>query len=349
MKRKKTNKLAVRIALGSILIIVILLILFLVQSVKIPVNSTGTVGNTAGNLNNGGLFCEDSQGVYFSNSYDDGYLYSMNADGTNLKRVLEAPVTNVNVAGNYLYFYKSGSGAGSGLGYYGKSNGIYRIKKNGSGIANLDRVASGTTILIDNSVFYQHYDSEDGMTLYKVGIDGQDPIQMGAYIINPASYEAGYLYFNGTVEDHALYSMNVETGAVNKIWDYALWNPVVEDGYVYFMDIANNYRLCRYEFSSGEIQVLTEDRVDLFNVYENIIYYQKNSATDPALMRMYTDGTNQEVVASGNYSNVNITSQYVYFNEFDTTVPVYQTSTYGSVNVVEFSVAKEAAILARTP
>ncbi|NTV78793.1 MAG: DUF5050 domain-containing protein, partial [Clostridiales bacterium] len=200
-------------------------------------------------------------------------------------------------------------------------------------------------ILIENDVFYQHYDTEEGMTLYKVGIDGSDLEQLGDYIINPASYDAGYLYFNGTIEDHALYSMNVETGAVNMIWEYNLWNPIVEDGYVYFMDIANNYRLCRYEFSSAEIQVLTEDRIDLFNVYENMIYYQKNSATDPALMRMYIDGTGVEVVANGNFSNINITSQYVYFNEFETSIPIYQTSTYGTVNVTEFTAAKEAALL----
>ena len=42
----------------------------------------GTLGNTAGNLNNRGLFCEYNGKVYFSNAYDDGTLYSMNPDET---------------------------------------------------------------------------------------------------------------------------------------------------------------------------------------------------------------------------------------------------------------------------
>ena len=38
-------------------------------------------GNTAGNLYNGGLFCEYDGTVYFSNPSDGGKLYSMSPDG----------------------------------------------------------------------------------------------------------------------------------------------------------------------------------------------------------------------------------------------------------------------------
>ena len=51
---------------------------------KIPMNDAGTTGNTAGNLNNGGLFCESDGKVYFANAYDGGALYCMNPNETEI-------------------------------------------------------------------------------------------------------------------------------------------------------------------------------------------------------------------------------------------------------------------------
>lgn len=42
-----------------------------------PRQSPETVGNTAGNLNNSGYFCEYDGTVYFANAYDSNTLYSM--------------------------------------------------------------------------------------------------------------------------------------------------------------------------------------------------------------------------------------------------------------------------------
>ena len=61
---------------------------------------------------------------------------------------------------------------------------------------------------------------------------------------------------------------------------------------------------------------LTHDRVDCFNLAGGYIYYQKNSADEPALKRMALDGSNVEIVASGNYTHINATSRYVYFTAF---------------------------------
>lgn len=78
------------------------------------------------------------------------------------------------------------------------------------------------------------------------------------------------------------------------------------------MDVAENYRLCRYSFSRNEIEVLTTDRVDCFNVGNGYIYYQKNGE-NPELKCMFTDGSNVQTIAIGNYTAINMTSRYVYF------------------------------------
>ena len=98
------------------------------------------------------------------------------------------------------------------------------------------------------------------------------------------------------------------------------------------MDIDTTYELHRYNPMTGEQQRLTSDRVEAFNVYDNMIYYQKFSKSQPALMRMQTDGYGLEVVSNGLFENINITSNYVYYHEYGTPIPVYKQSLYGSVN-----------------
>ena len=342
MKKNKKNILALCIMLAIIIILFGAAFFY----GRVPMNDSLTVGNTAGNLNNGGYFCESDGRVYFANAYDNYALYSMNPDETDLKKLGSNYVASINAGGNYLYYYmESGaSSQGSGLGFMRRTAGIYRSNKNGKQVNCLDRTYAVTMQLCGNYLYYQDYDTKAGTSLTKIKIDKSDKTTVADYVINPTSYHNGRIYFNGTQSDHALYTLNTDTDQITTLWRGDIWNPVYADNYVYYMDIANNYRLCRYSLSGDMVEVLTEDRVDYFNVYDGYIYYQKNSKTEPALKRMMTDGSNSEIVAYGNYENINITSRYVYFNEFGASVPVYRTSTYGIVNVNTFDAARTAAI-----
>lgn len=312
---------------------------------RIPMNDEYTVGNTAGNLNNGGLFCESDGKVYFANAYDNNALYSMNADETELVKLSSNSVASINAGGDYLYYYmESGTKeSGQGLGFMNRTAGIYRSGKNGKHTACLDRTFAVTMQLCGNYLYYQDYDTKTGTVLSKVKIDKSEKVEVADYVINPNSVVNGLIYFNGTEDDHELYTLNTANDAITSIWAADIWNPVCLDGYIYYMDVQNNYRLCRYNMSEGVIEVLTNDRIDFFNVYSGYIYYQKSSKTEPALKRMYIDGSNPEVVADGVYENINITSQYVYFNEYGASTPVYKTSTFGSVYVTTFDAARNAA------
>lgn len=310
---------------------------------RIPMNDAYTVGNTAGNLNNGGLFCESDDKVYFANAYDNNALYSMNADETEIVKLNSNSVASISAGGDYLYYYMESGTNGKGLGFMGRTAGIYRSEKNGKHVSCLDRTFAVTMQLCGNYLYYQDYDNKTGTVLTKIKIDKSDKTEVADYVINPASYVNGLIYFNGTKDDHALYTLNTANDTIASVWAGDIWNPVFLDGYVYYMDVQNNYRLCRYNMSADVIEVLTNDRVDFFNIYSGYIYYQKSSKTEPALKRMYADGSNPEVVAEGVYENINITSQYVYFNQYGASVPVYKTSTFGNVYVTTFDAARDAA------
>jgi hypothetical protein len=332
-----------------ILIVIILLfgiLLFLgARSRFIPDNAPGTVGNTAGNLNNEGLFCEDEGMVYFANPYDNWQLYSMTPDGSNIKEVWDVPVRYINAAGKFLYYYQDADSANKGFGYLGNMFGIYRIKKDGTNNKSLDKIPSGILKLIDNSLYYQHFDNTEGMSLYQMNLDGSKKTMAIEAIVNPACSIDSVIYYANTEEGFILSAYDTQLKRIDTIYEGKLYNPIYQDSYMYYMNVADDYALYRYDMNDGSIEKLTADRVDTYNICNDYIYYQKNDAAEPALMRMRPDGSEVEIVAEGNYSNINITSVYTYFTAFDEDTPMYKTPTSGNINVTEFSEAAAAIVI----
>lgn len=328
-------------ALAVILFLVFMVIIPAISN-RVPSNDISTTGNTAGNLNNKGLYCELDGRVFFSNAYDNGCMYSMNADETDFKKIVPSKVTSINAAGNYVYYFMDSSSGGSGFGYVLRTYGIYRSKLNGKNTVCLLRDGCVTMQLAGDYLYYQRYNNKDFTKFYKIKTDKSENTLVSDMIINPAACHNGVIYFNGSEKDHYLYALDTRDDTVSTVYEGNLWYPVYKDDYIYYMDVSSNYRLCRYSLLNNVVEVLTPDRVDTFNVGGSYIYYQKNDSAAPALMRMRLDGSEPEIVAEGNFENINITSQYVYFNEFNADTPVYHTPAEGPVYVSVFTAAEQA-------
>ncbi len=341
--QKKKSKTPLYISVAVILVLLITVASFLSgRTAPVP---DGTIGNTGGNLNNRGLYCEYDGKVYFSNAYDDGALYSMNPDETDIKKLNNSKVEYINAGGKYLVYYQKGnSSSGDSWEFIGSMNGVYRSRLNGKNAFCLDDDPSGTVLLIEDYVYYAHYDTDTALTLRKIGLDKKHAQTLSDDWINPASCQNGIIYYNGTGDDHYLYTLDTTTDTSTTLWEGNMYNPVVSGDFVYYMDVADNYKLSRYSLTDGSTTTLTEDRVDTFNVYDSVIYYQANSSISPALKRMNIDGSGLEIVAEGNYTNINITSQYVYFMGYGSDVPIYKTSTFGAVDIETFEAARNAAL-----
>ena len=128
--------------------------------------------------------------------------------------------------------------------------------------------------------------------------------------------------------------MNAETKSSNRIFDGDCWMPIVDGNTAYYMDCSNNYCLTKVNLNTKETTVLTNERVDCFNVYGSTIYYCRNQ--NPALCRMQTDGSDSEVISEGIYTDINITSQFVYFRRLNENDTVFYTPTTGAANINTF-------------
>lgn len=335
MSRKSKNILTIATCIA------IVLTLFVVSSLagRVTMNPAGTIGNSGGNLNNGGLFCEYDGMVYFANAFDGGSLYSMDVTEGNIKKLNEANSHNILAGGDYLYYFQLGSSGEAGLGNVLNVRSFNRCNLRGKNTVTLSRDTVVTAQLVDNYL-YMLTAGSDHPEFYKMKIDKSEQTALADYQINPASAANGIIYYNGTGTDHYLYALDTATDSASVLWRGNIWYPIVSGDYVYYLDVAENYRLCRYSFSQDAIEVLTSDRVDCFNVNNGYIYYQKNG-TAPQLKCMRLDGTAVTVIADGNYTNINMTSQYVYFQAFGDETQIYHTL-LGSGTYSLFTAARDA-------
>lgn len=340
---KKSKKTAIKFLIGLAVVLALLvgLVVFSIYAERIPDNPEGTVGNTAGNLNNSGYFCERNGRVFFANVYDGGALYAMNADETEIEKLANATVTNLLADDNYIYYYQNGASGDSGLGSIRVIRSFNRARHDGSDVTGLTRDAVTIGQLVGSDLYLQAV-TDTGTSFYRIGIDKKDQEELAAFEVNPAAVSGSTIYYYGTVSDHNLYALNTVSGTTSLALNHSVWYPCVEGNYIYFMDVSYDYRLARVPIGSTEVEVLTDARIDCFNVGNGYIYYQTNGE-DAALHCMYTDGTGDQIVAQGNFTAINMTSRYVYFQSFGNDSTWYHTPLGGS-GYTTFDAARNAAV-----
>ena len=136
-------------------------------------------GNTAGNLYNGGAFCEYNGTIYFSNPSDAYKLYSMDSDGTNLKKLANDIPTYINADENYVYYIRNNPRGSLDFNYVAfYQNALVRIDHDGNNLVILDQEPCLYASLLGNYIYYLHYSTDDASTLYKVRIDGAEQKQV---------------------------------------------------------------------------------------------------------------------------------------------------------------------------
>ncbi|MFA9377504.1 MAG: DUF5050 domain-containing protein [Lachnotalea sp.] len=343
MKQKPKSSVFSLIVFIAIVTIITSITLVYNYSKKTLYNKGNVSGNTAGNLYNNGLFCEYNDKIYFSNSYDKGEIYVMNSDGSNIKKLYSDTASYLNVSGKYLYYARNNLNADTVDSIFrGNLFGIYRINTNGSNILCLNDETCGVVSLGNNKIFYQHYDTTTALTLRSVSIDGTNEINISKDSIDPSCIEDGAIYYNNVSDDFNLNKMDVGSEQSTLLYEGAFWHPIFDDNYVYFMDLDNDYSLARVNLSTNEKEDLGTGRVDTYNIYGDYVYYQANDVSNPGLHRIKKDGTEDEKIIDGNFSNINVTSKYIYFNPFGNDTPIYKVATTGSLNVTRFDEAADA-------
>ncbi len=288
---------------------------------RIPPYEAGTVGNTSGNLLNGGLFCEDDGKIYFANPYDQNTLYSMDTDLTNAKKIFDDNVSYLNVAGKYVFYTKRNdkktvdSDAFMSL----STTGLYRITKNGRKLGRLYNDPTQVACLYGNSVYYQHYDQKKGLLLYSAAIDGSEDTQILDEPCAPYIVEDNSIYYTGMKEDHAIRRVGTNGGSSEVLLDGNFTGLSKQGDYLYFLDMEDNYSLKRMPLAGGSVETLISDRLATYNVsrQKDVVYCQIDNGKENGLYEYDLSSGSLNLLASGDYNYLNLTEEYLFYEEFD--------------------------------
>lgn len=334
MKEKRAK--IIVLSLAAILIISVCAGAFMYIN-RFKFNDPNTTGNTTGNLNNGGMFCEYDGKIYFSNPYDNGSLYRMNSDCTQAQKLSSDCVAYINTDGRRLYYVRNNSGAQRAAAVlHGYLYGVYRTGMDGSHPYTLYAKQSGAISLCGNYIYYQHYDTKTALTLYKAKIDGSENVMVSDKNYMPSSYYNGKIYFSNVSGNHSVYVMDVNNNdSMSLFFDANAYMPDMEGQYLYYIDQSAGYALMRYNPANKIKEKLIDGKCVHYNLYGTKIFAMVEGDEIHGIYRMNVDGSQKELIAQGDFNNISCTSQYTFFQYFNDNVTLYRVPTTGKITTIE--------------
>ncbi len=290
----------------------------LLNNPKETIMNNGYVnGNTAGNLYNGGAFCEMNGTLFFSNPSDAGKLYSMDVTGGNLKKLANDIPTYINADENYIYYVRNNPTDSMEFNYVAfYQNGLVRMDHDGSNTVILDTEPSLYAALLGNYIYYLHYSKEDASTLYKVRIDGTEQKQVMDRAVFTCSTDGQYFYYNGMDTDGDIHRYDTISDMAVTVYKGNCFQPIVDGNDVYYIDGNTDYSIVHTNLEYDHPTYITRDSVDAYNVYGSYIYYQRFDTAGSALCMIKNDGTEFQILREGDFCDIHVTSNYIFFREY---------------------------------
>lgn len=307
--------------IGVLVFVAILGLIFVTYRSKQTVyNEDDVLGNSSGNLFNGGLFCEYENRIYFSNPEDEGRLYVMDADLSNYEKLSSDTATSINVAGKYIIYGRhNDQQEQSNENVFSTSKtGLYRIDQNGRNLKTLFDGAVNVVNLYGNTVYFQR-NIANGFGTSMINIDKSNSADLTEEPIFPYAIDNGSLYYVGVSEDHNIHRMNLSNGQKETIYEGNTAYVTFVNGYLYYLDLKNSHALTRMKADGSDKEVLVTEQTSTYNVTPDgsFLYYEVDNGKNNGIVRMNLKNGVSKTLMDGNYSSIHTTSVFTFFQSFD--------------------------------
>lgn len=282
------------------------------------------MGNTNGNLVNGGRVAISGEWIYYS--LLDG-IHRMKTDGTE-KEIIYSWETNTNpsplcIVGDWIYYkrfrpYKikidgSEQQQISEFEYIGSFNVIddwmyfgseYKMKTDGSNVQQINEknCASGNTVnIVDGWVYYYDIDNEGNDSIFKFKIDGTDKQKIYSGRTDHMVVDGEWIYYE-EYDSKDLYKMKID-GSENQliVEEDKILSLNVDGDWIYYggSDESGTRSLCKIKTDGSDKQVLYADNAIDIWIIDDWIYYSINGDSMETLYRIRTDGSDRQVISGG--------------------------------------------------
>ncbi len=332
---KKSNKKATIAVLSVIGLLAIAGLVALILSGITKKNPEGVLGNTAGNIYNKGLFCENDGLIYFSNPDDDGALYCMTSDCTDIRKLYSDKVTYINVDSNYIYYARANHKKENRPAVILYSTGLFRINKTGNArLKSLSKSPCDALLLFGNTLYFQDYTQGKGLSLCKIATSGKGLSKITDEGIIPGSVYSGSLIYSGIDKDRNIYRMDLDTYEKNLILEDMSYFPIAVNDGIYYMDVTT-YHICFTNYK-GEAVELVSVPCATYNISNDgrYLYYQTDRLKTNYIGVLDLVTLDNTMIIEGNFKNLCVTEKFLFFTEFNNTETyAYRTDGSGNLNL----------------
>lgn len=224
-----------------------------------------TVGNTTGNMTNalrdgywrGGFVTTQAGWIYFSRfTEDNGAIYKMRVDGSELQRVGEAHGYSLNVVGDWLYFIDPYDG-----------DKPYRMRTDGSKLQKMTDFACAF-LTVSGDWAYSDGFGEEG-TLCRFRTDGTEQTALTDFtVIDCCAYGDWVYFFRKSAEDGGLLRVRADGSDLQVIVTDIPQCYAISDDVVYYVNPNDPFSIMQCDLDGGNSKETyrTNDTITAMNV-----------------------------------------------------------------------------------
>lgn len=226
-----------------------------------------TIGNTSGNLaQQGGSMASQGKWMYFSMPAmsSNNLCRSLLDMETGYKQLSENPINNLNVIGEWIYFFDY------------NSLGIYKIKTDGSEkTLMIPNTASPSFIAVDNIIYFDSYEGLSKIDVLENKITQISPV----HAMGPIYYDNNNIYYikeptensEKDKEQMSLFRVSTDGKTVKQLAKDKCVTFIIDGDWIYYKDYAN--KLYKINKDGANKTSLVDEEINAFNASNKIIYY----------------------------------------------------------------------------
>ena len=234
-------------------------------------------------VNNCGNCAIQGEKLYYSNSYDNGILYSMNTNGSDNRKLNNDWTPWFYVSGDRIYYQNGKDGMK-----------IYVMNTDGSGQQKLNDDDSGNINVIGDRIYYSNTDN--GFMLYSMNTDGSDRKKLNGDSPLYMNVVGDRIYYSGELSGiKGIYSVKTDGTDRIKLTDDSPYLMFVADSWIYYNNENDGSKLYAVKTDGSDRHKLNDDYALSVNVVDNRIYYKNGN--EEKIYSINTEGGDRKLLS----------------------------------------------------
>ena len=172
---------------------------------------------------------------------------------------------------------------------------------------------NGSLAASDGEWFY--YRSNDGMSLYKMRLDGSEKTKLNERQSGYIGVLDGYVYYYSSGKSSGIYRMKTDGSQDTNIYIGTLEDMCIVDGRIYFKNSLDDLKLYSMTLEGTDIRK-ESDLTELYylTIWDNKMYWS-NSEDGGCLYRANLDGSEQTKLTENGVDTVRVADGWIYYND----------------------------------